>query len=759
MCRYRLELLALLAPLVLAAGMLLCRLKGAGWYVALLDEDGPVEMLTVLFLLIAAGTAMLASLRCARSGERVEAIVLAVGATVLLLGAGDELSWGQRNLQFPTPPQWRALSDQPDVTLHNIAQRQLQIKTKHVIGLWLALATLASLVWFVLPLPPTRSPGSAIATRKEPPSLLRWWPPGWLVLISIAGTLASMDYPTGWEEEAGELLASMWLCFWLLGCYSGNARCEHAHTFATNRRAPLPRVQTPPPELHHAAPTARRDPLSYLKNNAAGLAVLAILIALGLTATVANRGLPIVRNSLVYARTASHIADHGWRLWEVCPRPDLAYNKACGFPFVSSVFVDSLGPSTGLRVVSFAATIAFLLASWATACRFGGAFKVERGWIPAQLAIVGLNPLVLYQFWSAYPDTLFSTACLLSILALDRLLQDDQAHPLGWTLAYLSAVFATILVKHQGLMMVACQSLYFVAMTALPRGGNGTGRVSRGALLYLGGTATLLCALLLTMVTGDSLNINESFSGHASEMFKDPLSGMAQYALWLIVSFHLFLLPAATGVVALLRRDLDRRLVAVTAMAGGWMLLNGISSSGSYNMRYYLWMTPFIALAAARGCRQWQARWRPQAVFVGMSVGLVFALGYNFAPMWVAYGKDTDKLLRSISRTDNLRMGEHLRMGAALAKICKTVPAGGTLVFAADYYYASDASHHIYERDGFLRSDVTVEYVTRYHDVTTQADDYWLYRGLLVRGRNPIELPGAVSVQSLGSDLFHVTRR
>ena len=86
-------------------------------YSALVREDNLVEWLTVVWLLLAALT-LLATARRERS-VRLRWVWL-LGGAALLLGAGEENSWGQRILGLATPDFLLALNAQNELNVHNI---------------------------------------------------------------------------------------------------------------------------------------------------------------------------------------------------------------------------------------------------------------------------------------------------------------------------------------------------------------------------------------------------------------------------------------------------------------------------------------------------------------------------------------------------------------------------------------------------------------------------------------------------------------
>src|SRR5688572_31609674 len=90
--------------------------------------------------------------------------------------------------------------------------------------------------------------------------------------------------------------------------------------------------------------------------------VLALLLAAALAITLASRPLPLVRNSLVYARASEHVIEHGYDPRPVVADSALSYDKPILYAWFSSPFVARLGTHDGLRLTSFLTTAAYLFA-------------------------------------------------------------------------------------------------------------------------------------------------------------------------------------------------------------------------------------------------------------------------------------------------------------------------------------------------------------------------------------------------------------
>jgi hypothetical protein len=90
----------------------------SSWYDVYLQEDGVVEYLSVFFLALAAIMALKTVFK-AKTTLQKTSLTLAFIAFVVC--AGEEISWGQRLLDLPTPTWLSAHNMQNEITFHNLA--------------------------------------------------------------------------------------------------------------------------------------------------------------------------------------------------------------------------------------------------------------------------------------------------------------------------------------------------------------------------------------------------------------------------------------------------------------------------------------------------------------------------------------------------------------------------------------------------------------------------------------------------------------
>ena len=176
-------------------------LDNDAYYYSLL-EDESAEWVTALFLVAAGLVAATAGVRRRRDGDR-RAWFLLLFALASIVGGLEEISWGQRVVGVESPEFFLEHSDQQEINVHNVLQSASGVKTKH--------ATAIALFMYGVGLP-------LLCRRPAVAGLCRRWgivvPPATLVPSWILATVLMIDWPTGEEEELGEMLYS--ICLFLL---------------------------------------------------------------------------------------------------------------------------------------------------------------------------------------------------------------------------------------------------------------------------------------------------------------------------------------------------------------------------------------------------------------------------------------------------------------------------------------------------------------------------------------------------------------
>ncbi len=474
------------------------------------------------------------------------------------------------------------------------------------------------------------------------------------------------------------------------------------------------------------------------------------LLGLALLATWFARGLPLVRNSLVYARASENvIAAH------YDPRPVVAdsrqsYDKPILYAWLSAPFVRALGSHGGLRASSFLTSAALLLAL----LHFARSFREllpERG-ERAFLLLAALGPCVFYQFWSAHPDGLFAALVVLAWSQTHRLVVRPEAAPVRGMLALGATLLVAILLKNYGLVLLVSCPAYFLWERRRLRTDP---RVRR--LLVSGlGVSALLGLFVLTAWTGHNpLSRLEGEGGGVGQYGSGELWRSAR-GTWVALALALCLHFQAALVFALRRAALEARLVAPLACFGAPYLLGLMPFPTTfYNMRYFLPLFALVALLLVRGAGA-LAPARARAVWLahglaGASLVLVFNCASVFRRLepWVPR-LEVDWIGVPLSLLDNLRMRLHLEQAEWLAALDAAVP-DGALLYMLDVNYYGDAQRGVYEHAGLIRSGITTRYVPARDFAPSEAEFY-------VYSARPVELASLGEVSDLGHGLWRVRR-
>lgn len=474
------------------------------------------------------------------------------------------------------------------------------------------------------------------------------------------------------------------------------------------------------------------------------------LVLLGGAFTLANRGLPLVRNSLVYARASENVAARGYDPLPVVADSALSYDKPILYSWVSAPFVHALGNHDGLRLTSFLTTAAYLLAL----LHFARSFRAS---LPAggELGVLwfgALGPCVFYQFWSAHPDGWFAALAVLA-WSLTRRLVTRELAPVRGTLALGATLLVAILLKNYGLVLLVSCPLYLSWHVRELR--SEPARFRRLLVTALG------------VFAGIGLFVGLAWSGH------NPLSrlegeggGVGQYGAgelwlsargtWVALGLALLLQFQLALVCAARKSAWTRETLPAFACFGAPYVLGLMPFPTTfYNMRYFVPLFALVALPLVRGCAALASAPRRRLLVAHGVLGLGLIALFDVAPLYRRAAShlprlEVDWIGVPLSLLDNLRMPLHLAQAEWLAHLDAEVPPGATLVFL-DVSYYRDAQHGVYERAGRIRADITTLYASSRGLVLPTADCF-------VSSARPVELGALGRVTDLGHGLYRVQR-
>jgi hypothetical protein len=168
-----------------------------GYYIRSTREGRLVESLTFIFLLLCGIFAIYMSKKAIQNKK-----FCFIFGRLCILFSLEELNWGQGLMGIKTPEFFYKYSDQGNINAHNLLQKTFHFKTKHVAG-WVLF-----FYGVCLPLICLRKNIRASLAKKHiviPPLILSH--------SFFIAALMMIDFPTGQEEELGELFFS--ICFLL----------------------------------------------------------------------------------------------------------------------------------------------------------------------------------------------------------------------------------------------------------------------------------------------------------------------------------------------------------------------------------------------------------------------------------------------------------------------------------------------------------------------------------------------------------------
>ena len=440
-------------------------------------------------------------------------------------------------------------------------------------------------------------------------------------------------------------------------------------------------------------------------------ATLCGLGALGLLLTALNFHWPVARNALVYAKTSRDILAHHFNLFAVVRDQAWTGGKPILFPLLATPFTWIWNANTGVVVASFIGTVFFLWTSMLALTRLNSRSGVDPALMSLELSLIALNPLALYQFWSAYPDSLFAGFVLMAFYLTDviatELKRDTRMHIAALGVVILAAIHTKL---YGAVLCLICPVYFFLKAKQFT-----------SQSVYLRSKIVGLCAALLApsivLILARfgtypliSMNVNAGFNDYVVGIggigLEDIEAALAMMGIAILLAFH-FLVPSALLAAA-------RRMLSTPPAVFFLLYMGGLlpASGAAYNMRYFL---PFFVLFAFLTAVGIQRVGRiPRRAILSCYGVIAVLLTANFNVAWVQealypfastlFGRQ----LEPGAWFDNLRLRTQIALGAQIEAINEKVPSGSTLYWSSDYY---GMAIHGLAHDLGVKSDLTVRYV------------------------------------------------
>jgi hypothetical protein len=419
------------------------------------------------------------------------------------------------------------------------------------------------------------------------------------------------------------------------------------------------------------------------------------ITALGLVITFANIRLPIVRNALVYAKMSIRLLDGTLRISDI---PSAPYGKGLGFPLLALPFVGAFGPNAGVQIASAIATVIFVAATVIFFRRFGERAGLNRENFGLGVVLACFNPLVMYQFWSGYADSLFAAAFLAALVALDKLIVERTVRA---ALLYVVAVYASMVAKNIGVILPLTHALYAAFFLRDVK------EILRNRKLV--GVLGFLAAALAVAVQLGRMGLNPTLPLNAqTDEFVSNAGAIIRFIGPNAKAFGLFLLLSLNVSVSLLfTRSSRRREVLPLYLAAAGYCATMFAFYGSwFNIRFYFCVLPVLVLGVLPSLLALAPRARTVALALTLGVNAVLVANYNLPTVYASVPFPNEALEQN-PMFDNLRTGQHLNAKADLDRL-NALPPHAPVVLAAEYY--QDAAFGVYEQAGLLRPDLDVRF-------------------------------------------------
>lgn len=421
-------------------------------------------------------------------------------------------------------------------------------------------------------------------------------------------------------------------------------------------------------------------------------------ILLAVPTLVLYADLPIVRNALVYARIADFMIEHGGEFSVA----EHAYNKAIGFPALSLPMVAALGGNFGLKVASFVWSSLWLLSVAFFLARLKRVFVWDAGPSPSTalcLAVFFVNPLVYYQFVSAYPDSLNALVFVWSMVFLERMTSRDARTFDG--VMFFALLVLSIWIKHHGFVLFALLVIFSLCRISNL---SWQWRNVRPALLASGAGLCVSLVIIGLAQTGylEIFNMSQNRGNYGGGFDRIGIIvkrnlGFIENYLWL--SF--------TILIPFLLRWKSFWKYKEWYLSIVFFIATILVYEGSrYNLRYYLPIAPLLAWIICNNLVRIPRRLAVVLLVVFFASNAFFTAYYNNIAVAMAVSRT-----HTLPFRDNLRLIKEQRFQRNhIAAINAEVGPQTNVLFLSLPYYRG-AGFYIWERAGLFAPELEIEYM------------------------------------------------
>ena len=441
-----------------------------------------------------------------------------------------------------------------------------------------------------------------------------------------------------------------------------------------------------------------------------------VLLGIGLLLTLLNIHWPVARNALDYMKATLDIIARHFDLAAVARDYSRTGGKPILFSLVATPLVWLFNANAGIVLASTFGTALFLITSAFALRRLGNLSDLGRRILPLELILTVLNPLLIYQFWSGYPDTLFAAMVILAFVLTDIISREPERDTRWHLIALGLTLCAAVHTKLYGAILALSCPLYLVMY--------GKSLIARST--HLKSKIAILCliwvALAVVFITA-KLDVNPLIVLSKTTGFSSYIASLKESAIrytsdsTITLGFTI-LLAFQFALLFLLSRAAWRSWTAAPTMFVTLYVIGLLPFSGtSINMRYFLPIFPFVAHALATGIQSFSLPFRRSVLSTYAVVALILVSIFNI-PVVEEIASPYLKRLYSqhpkiADLADNLRLPVQIAIRQQMDAVNAIVPAGSTLYWSSDYY--GTATHGLAHYLG-VKNGLNMRYVLQPSD-------------------------------------------
>ena len=482
-----------------------------------------------------------------------------------------------------------------------------------------------------------------------------------------------------------------------------------------------------------------------------------VLLALGLLFTLINLKWPIARNALCYAKASLGLIQNHFNVFAVARNRAWTAGKPIFFTVIAAPFVWLFGANVGTIIASFLGTAFFLCMAALALPRLNNLCGIDARLLPLELMLLALNPLVFYQFWSAYPDSLFAGLIILSFILTDTIAREPERDTRWHIVGLGTTIFVAIHTKLYGAALLGMCSIYLLVYI---RSFFKRASYLAAKLALLSLFAVLIGGVLLA-AKYDSYPLLDFSEGAGFDIYMSGLAHSRIAGIFASLKTLVFTLALAFqfSLLFLFARAGRRSWALASTLFISIYVLGLLSFSGSsYNMRYFLPLFLFLVPPLAAGAGSLGTATR-RAILVGYGVlAVLLILAFNFAPAQRAFAPPIaiagQKYFRLSFWLDNLRLPVHMALRGQIDSINEQVPPGAVLYWSSNYYETT--THGLAEHLG-VKKGLDIRYVLNDSDIPPHANSVFLAEFTADVPPEALSAPpSGVKVTPLGRGLFRL---